>query len=96
MSSASQAKRKKLAQYKRTNGFRKLARYKENEVTLDDEQNDEMNSVVKKIGDKEVQRLCDEGEKYGIGSIMKDIWTTDLDRQRREFSYDQASNSKLI
>ena len=59
MSPASQAKRKKLAQYERTNSFRKLARYEENEVTLDDEQNDEMNSVVEKIGDEEVQRLCD-------------------------------------
>ena len=96
MSPASQAKRKKLAQYERTNSFRKLARYEENEVTLDDEQNDEMNSVVEKIGDEEVQRLCDEGEKFGIGSIMKDIWTTDLDRQRREFSHDQVTNSKLI
>ena len=60
MSPASQVKWKKLAQYERTNSFRKLARYEENEVTLDDEQNDEMNSVVEKIGDEEVQRLCDE------------------------------------
>ena len=73
MSPASQAKQKKLTQYERTNRFRKLARYEENEVTLDDEQNDEMNSVVEKIGDEEVQRLSDEGEKFGIGSIMKDI-----------------------
>ena len=41
MSPASQAKHKKLTQYERTNGFRKLVRYEENEVTLDDEQNDE-------------------------------------------------------
>ena len=63
MSPASQAKCKKLAQYGRTNGFRKLARQEENEVILDDEQNDEMNSVVEKIEHEEVQRLCDEGEK---------------------------------
>ena len=63
---------------------------------MDDEQNDEMNSVVEKIGDEKVQRLCDEGEKLGIDSIMKDIWTTDLDRQKREFSHNQVANSKLI
>ena len=55
-----------------------------------------MKSVVEKIGYEEVQRLCDEGEKFGIGSVMKDIWTTDLDCQRREFSHDQVANSKLI
>jgi len=96
MSPASQAKRKKLAQYERTSNIRKLAKYEANEVTLDDEQNDEMSSVVENIGDEEVQKLCDEGEKFGIGSIMKDIWTTDLNRQRKEFSHDQASNCKLI
>ena len=96
MSPTSQAKRMKLAQYERSNSFRKLTRFEGNKVTLDNEQNDEMNSIVEKIGDEGVQRLCDEGEKYGIGSIMKDSWTADLDHQRREFSHDQASNSKLI
>ena len=46
--------------------------------------------------DEELQRLYDEGEKYGVGGIMKEIWNTDLDNQRTEFSHDQASNSKII
>jgi len=93
MSPASQAKRKKLAQYDRTNNIRKLTRFEDHDVTLDDDQNGEMQTVMKKIGDEELQKVCDEGEKYGVGGIIKDIWTTDLDHQRREF---QASNSKLI
>ena len=39
MSPVSQAKRKKLAQYERTSNIRKLKKYEDNEVTLDDEQN---------------------------------------------------------
>ena len=97
MSPASQAKRKKLAQYERTNSIRKLARYEEHEVTLDDDQNEEMRTVMEMTkDDEELQRLYDEGEKYGVGGIMKEIWNTDLDCQRTEFSRDQASNSKII
>ena len=32
----------------------------------------------------------------GVGSLMKDIWNTDLAQQRKEFTQDQASNSKLL
>ena len=46
---------------------------------LDDEQNDEMCGIVKKMGDKELQKLYDEGDKPNVGAILKDIWTTDLD-----------------
>jgi len=35
---------------------------------------------MKKIGDKELQKVCDEGEKYGVGRIIKDMRTTDLNR----------------
>ena len=95
MSPASQAKCKKLAQYERTNSIRKLARYEEHEVTLDDDQNEEMRTVMETTKDEELQRSYDEGEKYGVIGIMKEIWNTDLDRQRTEFSHDQASNSKI-
>jgi len=93
MSPASQAKHKKLAQYERTNSFRKLARYEEHEVTLNDDQNKEMQTVMKEIGNEELQKVCNKGEKYDVGRIIKEVWTTDLDSQRMEFSQDQASNS---
>jgi len=44
MNPASQAKRRKLAQYE------------ENEIELEDEQNDEMCAIVKKMGDEDLQR----------------------------------------
>ena len=37
MSPASKAKRRKLAQYERTNNIRKLAQFEEHEIVLDDE-----------------------------------------------------------
>ena len=96
MSPASQAKRKKLTQYERTSDIRKLANLEEDEVCLDDEQHEEMRNVVKRIGDVELDKLCKEGDKHGVGSIMKDIWIMDKDRRSKEFFDDQATNSKLM
>ena len=53
-------------------------------------------SCNEEIEDEELQKLCDEGEKYGVSGIIKDIWTTALDHQRMEFSHDQASNREFI
>ena len=53
-----------------------------------------MCAIVEKMKDEDLQRLFDEGEKHGVGSILKDICPTDLGRQRKEFSHDQATNCK--
>ena len=82
MSPASQAKRKKPAQYERTSNIRKLARYEVNEIA---EQNDEMCAIVEEMGDEDLQKLFDEG---GVGSILKDIWAT---CQRKEFTMKNMS-----
>ena len=94
MSPASQAKRKKLAQYERTSNIRKLKKYEDNEVTLDDEQNDEMYNIVEQIRTEDLEKLCKEGDEHGVGRIMKDLWITDNERKRQEFNTDQAKNSK--
>lgn len=96
MSPASQAKRKKLAQYERTSNIRKLANHEENEISLDDDQHEEMCNITQRIGDDELEKLCKEGDEHGAGSIMKDIWITDQDRRSKEFFDDQASNSMLV
>jgi len=54
-----------------------------------------MCGIVKKMGDEELQQLYDEGDKHNVGAILKDIWTTDLDRQQKQFSDDQATNRNL-
>ena len=86
MSPASQEKHKKLAQFERTNSIRKLTRYEENEITWNDDQNEEMQTVMKEIGNEELQKVCDEGKKYGYR----------FRPSKNGISQDHFSNSKLI
>ena len=95
MSPASQAKQKKLAQYERTSNIRKFKKYEDNEVTLDDEQNDEMCNIVEQIQTEDLEALCKEGDEHGVGRLMKDLWIADNERKRQEFSSDQAKNGKF-
>jgi len=96
MSPASRAKRKTLAQYERTSNIRKLEKYEENDVILDDDQNNEMCEIVQRIGADELENLYKEGDKHGVRKIMQDIWVTDKERQRDEFTHDQAINGTHI
>ena len=96
MSPASQGKRKKLAQYERTNTMRKLSKYEDSEIVLDDAQNEEMCNIVRSIGDDELEKLFTEGKKHGVGTIMKEIWITDVQQRRKQFFDDQDKNSTLI
>ena len=96
MSPASRARRKRLAQYERTNHIRKLNSFEDSEVMLNDDQNEEMCSIVRSIGNDELEQLCLEGEKHGVGKIMKDIWLTDAQQGKQEFFEDQAKTSMLL
>ena len=62
---------------------------------LDDTQNEEMCSIVQSIGDDDLENLYVEGEKHGVGKLMKEIWITD-DQQRNQLFDDQAKNSMLV
>jgi len=95
MSPASQAKRKKLAQYERTNSIRKLGINEQTEVVLDADQNDEMVNLVQNIENDDLEKLCLEGEKHGVGKLMKDIWVTDTQQRKEQFFNDQAKTSML-
>ena len=92
MSPASQQKRKQLAQYERSSSIRKLNRFEESEVVLNDEQNEEMSVVMGAVQDEELEKLFQEGDQHGVGSLMKTIWFTDKERQKKDFSQDQAKN----
>ena len=95
MSPASQQACKHYAQYQRSSNIRKLARLEENEVVLDDEQHKEMSAVIEAVQAEELERLFQEGEQHGVGSLMKNVWFTDKDRQRKEFSQDQERKIRL-
>ena len=96
MSPASQKKRKLYAQYERTNSIRKLEKYEDSELVLDEEQNEEMCAVMEAIQPEELKKLFEEGDQHGVGNLMKNIWFTDKQRQNSEFSCDQVRNSKFF
>ena len=96
MSPASQQKRKSNAQSKRSNMMRKLEKFSEADVTLNDEQHNEMCSLVERISDEDLGKNFLEGSEHGVGDLMKDIWYTDSKRQRQQFLQDQSKNGTYL
>ena len=85
MSPASQLKRKSNAQSERTNLIRKVERSNETDVTLNDEQHEEMCGIVDGIDEESLEKIFLEASEHGVGSLMKDIWFTDSKRQQKGF-----------
>ena len=96
MSPFSQQKRKQYGQYQRSSSLRKLGRFEESEVVLDDEQNEEMCAIVETVQPEELEKLFQEGNQHNVGNLMKNIWYTDKDRQRKEFAQEQLQNGKWL
>ena len=95
MSPLSQKKRKLYAQYERTSNIRKLSKFEDSEVVLNEEQNEEMCAITKTIQPEELEKLFEEGDQHGVGNLMMSIWFTDKQCQSAEFSSDQIRNSKF-
>ena len=72
-----------------------MQKYEESEIVVDDDQNDEMCQLMQKIGTDGLEALYKEGDQHGVRKGMEDIWVTDKERQRDEFTHDQATNSVL-
>ena len=85
MSSAGRQACKYFAQYKRSNNIQKLARLEENEIILDNEQHEEMSAAVEAVQVEELEKLFQEGEQHGVGSLLKNVWFTDKDCQRKYY-----------
>jgi len=96
MSPFSQQKRKQRAQYERSSSKWKLNKLEESEVLLDDEQSEEMSAVMDAVQDDKLELLYQEGDQHGVGGLMKTIWLTDKERQKKEFDQDQAKNGELF
>ena len=97
MSPASQLKRKQNALMERGIDKRKLAKYENTEITLADEQHTQMCDVMNAIDGEAVddlQKIFEEGESHGVGSKLKEIWTTDRRQRIQQFQQDQARNGK--
>lgn len=76
--------------------LRKLEKYSDADVTLNDEQHDEMCSVVERISNKDFDKIFLEGNEHGVGDLMKEIWYTDSKRQQQQFLQDQSKNGSYI
>ena len=96
MSPLSQKKRKLYAQYERTSNIRKLGKYEDSELVLNEEQNEEMHVIMEAIQPEELEKLFQEGDQHDVGNLMKKkIWFTDKQHQNSKFSCDQVRNSKF-
>lgn len=74
------------------------SKYSGMDVTLHDDQNEEMSTLVKQIseiGSEELKSAIEEGDKHqcGVGSTIKAIWDNDITSMKQEFNNDQKENS---
>ena len=98
MSPASQAKRKQNVLTERNNDKKKLTKYENTEVTLSDEQHEEMSTIVNKIeevGKAELEKIFVEGDSHGVGTQVREVWMTDNRQQLSQFKADQEKNCEL-
>jgi len=97
MSPGSQLKRKRNAVTERNNDKRKLAKYNRTEVTLTDEQHEEMCAVLniaEEVDNSELEKIFAEGDSYGVGKEIREVWMTDKRQQVAQFKADQAKNGE--
>ena len=97
MSPYSQQRRKQNFQTERTIDKRKLSKYEKMEISLADDQHDEMCTLIDKISDgtnEDLELVFAEGDSYGVGDKLREVWKTDRRQQMRDFFKDQERNGK--
>lgn len=97
MSPASQTKRKQNAVIERNNDKRKLTKYERTEVTLADEQHEEMCAIVDKVEEidkAELEKIFAEGDSHGVGTQIREVWMSDKRQQLAQFKADQDRNGE--
>ncbi|MCG8620370.1 MAG: hypothetical protein MJE68_00005 [Proteobacteria bacterium] len=75
-----------------------LRKYEHTELTLDDDQSEEMGQIVSIINSTcsdTLQSVFKEAKERGGGkSEVEEIWKTDVRSDREQFSKDQATNGE--
>ena len=97
MSLASLKRRKSNTQQERNKNRKALAKYRHMEVTLDDDQSDELVEIMDKIeevGKTTLDEIYLEAESSGVGSSIRGIWEEDK-RNMKNLKKDQEQNSKI-
>jgi len=78
---------------------KKLAKYESTEVTLADEQHEDMCEIVNRIEEvsgNELEKIFTEGDAHGVGKQIREVWTTDRRQQLSQFKADQARNGMSL
>jgi len=100
LSPASTDKRKRATQRERSADKSKLAKYEHLDVNLDDDQNDEWNSVIEQIEEQyngELEKVFQEADARSkqTGSRMRTLWQSDRSA-KAGFLKDQQRNRKWL
>ena len=97
MSPSSQKRRKENTQRQRGRDRIQLRKYSHTELTLDDEQHDELSLLMDAIGERggeDVEDIMKDAGSHGVGDSVREIWQMDKQRMREEFDGDQKKNCK--
>lgn len=95
LSPKSLKKKKQNTSRERINDKRLLSKYNSADVTLTEDQHDQMCDVVAKIsemGSESLETVFAEGDKQGVGRAIRAIWQNDLRNVKKEFDSDQKQN----
>lgn len=94
LSPQSLKKKRKNVNHERALNKRLLEKYESMDVTLNEEQHDEMCSFIEQVngvGSKGLEELLVEGDKEGVGEAIRNIWKNDLQNIKKEFHRDQSN-----
>ena len=99
MSPASQSKRVQNQRIERGKDRRKIRQFENVDVPLDCEQDTELKDVVTFIDrnfGNELEKLYEEADKYDVAEELREVWMTDVQREKAIFNRDQSQNSKRL
>ena len=68
------------------------------ELPLESVQNEQLTLIVSTFMQDhldELKKIFEEGEKHGVGSKLRDIWSLDAKRECSEFKQDQLHNGRI-
>ena len=95
MAPSSKKKRKGNTLRERAKDRIRLQKYSHAELTLDDEQHDELSQLVDAIeekGGQEIEEIMQDADNHGVGNSVREIWDMDKQRMKDEFDQDQKKN----
>jgi len=99
LSPASVAQRKKATQRERSADKAKLARVAELDVSLDEDQSDELTNTMKHIEEAnqdELEKIFKEADEHSVGESIRAAWESNRQSTKQKFFKDQQINSQCV